>query len=711
MGPDALMPPNAAPPAPAPEAVPPGGRQPPSDQDKAHAKTLLKAINAALDRKDFKEAAQGFEKNRKRLRGFTGEDCDKKLRTNLHYANLAMVRPAVYAKDPQYDVRPTAAVAEEALGAVNLFAKTASAVLDAELVKGCRLKKRAKRLIASCYATALGWWKLSWQEQWGTDPIIANRMRDTQDNLANLQDLREDIDDPQEQCSTDAKIAELNQALAGLQAQSEVAVARGLTLDFVLAEDVIPVDESVTEIADYERADGLAHRIWMTPEKFERTFSFKPDKATRFKERKGESKDQGAQSGSLLCVFEFWDQTSNRVYHLCEGMEGYCREPYTPDWTGKRWYPFFLLVWNEVDGGLVPPSDVSLTHELVEEYNKNRDDLVRDRRDTLPFAVVRKGGSLTEKDVTNIRNRNGSDIILIEGVGAKPLSEDMQAVTLGTLNPANYSTDPSRADIEQLIGGGDAARGTVLKAKTATEAEIMAQGLRGRSSERVDSMEDLLTEVGEYALQVCLRKMTPEEVKRVAGADASWPTLSTEQVFEQIYVEVRGGSTGKPDRLQEQDRWTKLQPVIEKTVTTVAELYSKGQVRLGQALVAMLRETLRRFDEHIDIDQYLPEPPQQDKANPEQLAQEIQQLKMHAQELAQQLEKAQEQQEKGYVQAAAQIATSANPLLAGQAFGVALQALMAMEDGEQTPGMSEDSEGTEPPMSGQSPPQPTAALP
>lgn len=705
------MQPAAAPQGAAPDPVPPGGRQPPTEQEKAHAKQLLKAIGAALDRKDFKQAAKGFEKNRKRLRGFTGEDDSKKLRTNLHYANLAMVRPAVYAKDPQFDVRPTAAVAEEALGAVNLFAKTASSVLAAELVKGCKLKRRAKRLIASCYATALGWWKLSWQERWGQDPIIANRMKDTQDNLVRLQELRKDLDDPAECQNTDAKLAELNQMLEGLKAAPEIAVARGLTLDFVLSEDVIPVDESVTEIADYERADALAHRIWMTCEKFEATFGFKPDKATRYSERKANTSANGAQSGNLLCVFELWDQKTNRVFHVCEGLEGYCRQPHTPDWTGKRWFPFFLLVWNEVDGGLMPPSDVDLTHELVEEYNDARNDLARDRKDTLPFTVFRKGGSLTEADVVNIRNRNGCDMIGVEGVTGRPLSDDMEAVTLGTINPANYSTEPSRADIEQLIGGGDAARGTVLKAKTATEAEIMAQGLRGRSSERVDSMEDLLTEVGEYALQVCLRKMTSEEVKRVAGADATWPTLSIDQVFEQVYVEVRGGSTGKPDRLQEQDRWTKLQPVIEKTVTTVADLYAKGQVRLGQALVAMLRETLRRFDEHIDIDQYLPEPPEQDKPNPEQLAQEVQQLKMHAQELQQQLEKAQEQMEKGYVQAAAQIATSANPVLAGQAFGVALQALFAMEDGEQTPGAPVDSEGTEPPMSGQPPSQPTAALP
>lgn len=707
--------PGQAPQGPEPSYPQSVGRTPPSDQEKGHAKLLLKRINAALDRKDVKTASKDFEKNRKRLRGFADSDDggEKRLRTNLHYANLAMVRPQVYAKDPEFNVTPTAAVAKDDLGKVQKFATTAEAVLTQELVKGCKLKRRAKRLIASCYATALGWWKLSWQEDRRTDPVIANRLKDSQDNLAHLQQVRQQLDDAQSIAQTDAQIAELQQTMAGLQGQAEVVVARGLALDFVLSEDIIVVDESVTEIADYERSDALAHRLWMSCERFEEMFGYKPEKAKRYRERKGTSQTNevmNADSGDLLCVYELWDQRTNRVYHLCDGVDGYCREPHTPDWTGQRWYPFFLLAWNEVDGGLVPPSDVTLTHALVEEYNKNRDDFVRDRRDTLPFSVVRKGGSLTPGDVENIRNRNGADIITVDGVGGKPLSDDLQAVTLGTLNPTNYSTDPARADIEQLIGGGDAARGTVLKAKTATEAEIMAQGLRGRSAERIDSMEDLLSDVGENALQILLRKLTPEEVKRIAGADAMWPTMTAEQVFEQVAVSVRGGSTGKPDRLQDQDRWTKLQPVIEKTVMTVADLYAKGQTQLGQALVAMLRETLRRFDERIDIDQYLPPPPEEGQQDPALLAEQARQLKAQLDEAVAEIQKLKEEQEKGYVQAATQIAISAQPLIAAQAYGMAMKAVEAPENMEQTQQLPPQSVQPEPPPSVPTP-QPTAALP
>lgn len=687
----------------------PGQRPPPSAEDKAHAAGLLKRIDQALARPQVKEAHRKFERNRKLLRGKDPEDGDKPMRTNLHFSNLAMVRPQVYAKDPEFSVTPTPAVQPEKLEAVTAFTKVAEAVLSQELVKRCKLKKRAKRMLTSAYTTAIGWLKLAWQENKRTDPLIVNQIKDTQDNLQHLEQVRRSLDDPQAGADMDAKLAELRQTLAGLQTQAEVVVARGLVLDFVLSEDVIVLDASVLEIADYERSSALAHRIWMTHDQYEQTFGYKCAKGKGYADQMGLRVQQegGDKANELLCVYEVWDQATNRVFHVCDGEEGYCRPPHSPDWTGERWYPFFALIWNEIDNTLYPLSDIELTEQVVREYNKNRDDFVRDREDTLPFTVYRKGGSLTDEDVKNIRNRRGNDMIGVDGVGNNPISNDLQPITLGNIDPQNYTTDPARSDMEQLIGGGDAARGTVMKAKTATEAEIMAQGLRGRSAERQDIVEDLFSEMGTYALQVCLRKMSPQEAARVAGEQAlqSWPQLSTDQVFEMVAVQVRGGSTGRPDRLQEQDRWTKLQPVIEKTVMTVSELYAKGQVRLGQALVQMLRETLRRFDERIDIEQYLPEPPEDGKPNPDMLEQELQQLKAQAQAMAEELQKAQDQVEKGYVQAAAQIATAADPLTAAAAFGQAIQALQVME---KSPAGPPDSGALEP-DTGQLPPQPLAA--
>ena len=682
-----------------------------SEQDKKLAADWLKRIDDAKARPSVKDAIAKFERNRKLLRGVVPGDDSKKMRSNLYFAELARMRPQVYAKDPEYSVALTPGIPVDRKEAVQAFAKTSETVLQELLVRQAKLKKRAKRLLTSCFTTSVGWWKLQWQETPRVDALIQGRIKDTQDNLAAIEAQRQRLEDPQACQDTDTEIARLREMLAGYQAQAEVSVVRGLVLDFVLSEDMLILDESIRELGDYDRAAAMAHRVWMTRKMFERTFGAAPsEKVKTYREQAGGMQGQsvGAAGANkehdLLAVWEVWDQDSNRVFHVVEGGEGFCRQPFTPDWTGERWYPFFALAWNEIDGSFYPLSDIELIEPLVCEYNEARDAFVKDRKDARPFTVLRKGGSLTEEDAKNIRNRGDNDIILIEGVGNTPLSNDIQAITLGNLNPINYDTAPARADIEQILGGGDASRGSVLKAKTATEAEILSQGLRSRSAERTDIMEDLLSEAGTYALQICLRKMTEQEVKAIAGPDSSWPSLSWQQALQQVVVQVRGGSTGKPDRLQDQDRWTNLVPVIEKTVAQVSELRAKGQHDMANALISLTRETLRRFDERIELDQFLPPEAQDGQPDPAMVMSENQSLKAKGQELLQELDKLKDSQEKGYIQAAAQIATAADPLVAASAFVQALQALDALENGDKTEAeQPEDPETDAPAMTGAQP--------
>lgn len=616
-----------------------------NEQDKALARDWLKRIEAAQGRDDHKKDIKRYEENRKWLRGIDPEN-GKRLRTNLHFANLAAMRPQVYAKDPEYAVAPTKAVPEERLPLWQAFGETAETVLDHYLIKRGKLKKRAKRLLTSAYTNAVGWWKVCWQEDRRTDALIVNQIKDTQDNLDQLQLQRTQMDDAQAPGDNELKVAKLRETLAGLQSQSEVTVSRGPTVDFVMPEDVLVLDASVLEIADYERADALAHGLWMTREQYRKRFRYDPKKGKVYSEAKAGS---GSTTGpapdkraDLLRVWEIWDQASNRVHTVCEGEEGFCKPSFSPEWTGERWFPLFLLCFNEIDGAFMPLSDVDLTIEVVKEYNRTRDDFERDRRNSLPLNVVRKGGALTPGDVERITNRQGSDVVVVEGGSGRPLSEDIWSGQLAQIRPENYDTSQPRGDMEMLVGGGDAARGAVLKAKTATEAEILSQGLRGRSAERTDIIEDLLSDVGKYTLEMCLRMLSQEDVQKIAGPKAVWPELSADQVFQLVTLQVRGGSTGKPDRLQEQDRWTKLLPVIEKAMGQVSQLRQAGEQDTAQAVIELVRETLRRFDERIDIERFLPAPKDgeqgQDgiKVSPQMLQQAkelVQELQAKVQEL------------------------------------------------------------------------------
>lgn len=645
-----------------------------SAEEKALVADWNKRLEAALSRveKIFKR----FEKNRKLLSGRNPDQDNEAVRANLHFANMAALLPQVYAKDPEYSVRPTSAAPTEKdqQALVRAFSATAETVLTKYLVKDANLKKQAKKLLRAIYATSVGWWKCSWQENRQTDPLIMNQIKDTQDNINRLETLRANLDDPENGADHDLQIAELKQTLAGLETQQEISIARGIALDSVMSEDILIIDDSVRSVTDYGRSAAIGHRVWMTPEQYKSRFKYTPKKAKSYTNKDGTITANGddGKTSNLLCVWEIWSQDDNRIYYVCIGEEGFCEEPKSPDWTGKRWYPFFLCAFNEIDGSFYPLSDIELTEKLVDEYNETREDFVRDRKGALPINVVREGGSLTDADLQKLKNRNGTDIITVKGIPGQPLSSDIFTGSLAVLNATNYDTSPSRNDMEMIVGGGDAARGTVLKAKTATEAEILSQGLRGRSAERQDTIEDVLNELGPYCLEILLRKLDENEVKAVAGQNSVWPSLSIDEIFNIVTIEVRGGSTGKPDRLQEQDRWIKLMPVIEKTIARVSELRGQGQDQLAQAVIELTRETLRRFDERLDIEQFLP-PVDQSQDDPSMLKQQLMTMKQQLQDAMKRADDAEEKIEKGYVEAAAQIATSANPLTAAAAFTSVLQ--------------------------------------
>ena len=380
-------------------------------QDKALAADWHKRIEAAIDR--HKEAFKGFDVNRKLLRGIEPNRVESKatMRTNLHYANLAAIRPQIYAKDPDFSVKPKRGVPEDQLPAVLKFGETSELLLHELLIKRGKLKARAKRLLTSSYTTSVGWWKVSWQENKRTDALIQNQIKDIQDNLMRLDALKEEEADPPPGDNQDLTRAKLQETLAGLQAKAEVVTSRGPAVDFVMSEDILILDDSIREIQDYERSSAIAHRVWMSREQFKQRFGYECKKAKAYTESAATSAmtetKNGEKTRDLLCVYEVWEQASNRIFHLCTGEEGFCDEPTTPAWTAERWYPFFLLAFNQVDGAFFAPSDVELTKKLVEEYNTNRDDLVHDRKECLPTMVVRKGGSLTDEDIKNIRDREG----------------------------------------------------------------------------------------------------------------------------------------------------------------------------------------------------------------------------------------------------------------------------------------------------------------
>ncbi|MFP3700071.1 hypothetical protein SB758_31840, partial [Burkholderia sp. SIMBA_013] len=138
-----------------------------------------------------------------------------------------------------------------------------------------------------------------------------------------------------------------------------------------------------------------------------------------------------------------------------------------------------------------------------------------------------------------------------------------------------------------------------------------------------DKLEDLLQEMDECAAQSLLQELSPAQVERYTGQHKmgvapdpmnpsamiqvieepayDWPQLSRDQIFDMVEINIVAGTTGAPDKTQAQETWAKIFPMVQQLLVQIMQISAQGGDY--SPLKALLRETLHRFDDRIDVDQ------------------------------------------------------------------------------------------------------------
>lgn len=172
----------------------------------------------------------------------------------------------------------------------------------------------------------------------------------------------------------------------------------------------------------------------------------------------------------------------------------------------------------------------------------------------------------------------------------------------------------------------------------------MAQGMQSRSSEVIDTVEDWLTEIAQYSAHLLLLNLTAEQVKERLGQSAMWPEITARKQLQLIGITIRGGSTARPNKMRERDQWIQLMPMMQDALQKSAELKASGQDDLAKATLKVLQETLNRFDEKLDIKEFLGidlgEQEQPEFEMPPELKQQIEQGQALIQDLQGKLQQA-----------------------------------------------------------------------
>lgn len=521
------------------------------------------------------------------------------------------------------------------------FAET-SELIVARLWQDARLKDRGRPWVRSGLTLGTGWLKATWQGRSEVSPQAQTAINDLVANLDRAKLLQAELMDPNSQGDAEAKAAELMRQIHAVTASVEQAEAAGFVVDLVDAQNIQTAPGR--RLADYRDGPWMAERIPMDYEEAKATFDL-PDekwaKAVKYYARppemhkdesanltdrrevspaeadqfvRGEAPDSpnnpddatGAGWGCFVMVWEIWDRRSNHVLTWVEGLQCWARPAWVPPAT-SRFYPYFGWFTSEVDGERHPQSPVDRSSKLVDEYNRIGSAEAEHRRRIVPKTLF-DASTMADTEADKLARATTQEMVPVKFT--RPGTNPQQVffpVTYAALDPALYDRQRIMNEIERIWGVQEALSGSVQTAKTATEAEIQQSGFMARTSSRRDSVESVLQELAVYTLELARRYMTDEQVREIAGPGAFWPPYEgPDDLRKMVTIEIRAGSTGKPNTSAERESWGALLPILQNGIMQVGQLRNSQPADMAKSVEALLRLTAERAGDRVDIEALLP---------------------------------------------------------------------------------------------------------
>jgi len=527
------------------------------------------------------------------------------------------------------------------------FGETAEIVCQ-RLWRDASLKRRGRRWVRSGLTIGLGVIKASWQERTAPSPETVQAINDLQDNIKRAQYQRACLEEEspgifermkqgvQTFMGTDieSKLADYERQLATLRAQPEPVIARGFVADVVQGEDfVVPAGFAMADHAD---APWNAHRIPMLASEAQAQFGLSPEdmkQATHYKARAPEpvrtesaatatnidATDADAYvtseissgkaeegDGLWIMVWEIWDRESSTVLTGIEGIKRWVKPAWTPKAT-TRFYPFFLIALSEIDGERHPQSLITRSYKLLDEYSRLMAALAEHRKRIKPKTIFNRG-SMEAADVEKIEKG-----VTQEMVGILPTNPKMDLrgafvpVTYAAIDPALYDTQQIISELERIWGIQEALSGSIDTQKTATEAEIQQTGFKARSSGQRELLESALQDLAQYTLEVAHANLSAEDVAQIAGPNSLWPPYEgPESLNALLSIEIRAGSSGKPNTAAERQSWGTLLPMLQQGISMIGQLRQSSPVDVADCYEQLLRITADRSGERLDVDSLIP---------------------------------------------------------------------------------------------------------
>ena len=429
-----------------------------------------------------------------------------------------------------------------------------------------RFKLQAKQLVRRVVTCAVGYIQIGFQRVMGKDPMISGKIADFQAQLQRIQRLTDEMSEGELQ--PDEKGAEeLRLMIQELQTKEEIILREGLVFDFPKSTAII-IDPECTQIKGFVGARWVAKEFIFTPEKVKEIYGADLKKGEYTAYAKNGDKASGDASQSFSCGYEFYDKESGLMYTVVDGYCDFLEEPAAPPAQVEQFFPFFALTFNDTESegeeeyGIYPPSDVSMLRNPQKEINRSREGLRQHRIANQPQYAASKG-ALQDDDKTKLTAAMPHEVVELNALLPGQKIEDvLQQVKKHGVDPNMYDTSPYLDDMQRVGGAQDANVGAATGDPTATEANIAEGSRLVSTSSAIDDLDDILSDVARASGQILLKEISPETAKKIAGVGAVWPQFSQLDIVEELYLEIKAGSSGRPNKAQHIANIERIMPFV-----------------------------------------------------------------------------------------------------------------------------------------------------
>ena len=443
-------------------------------------------------------------------------------------------------------------------------------------------KRQAKTAVRRALVTGISYCELGFQRQLEKRPEIAAEIADATNRLATLEALSADLADGQLQ-EDSADMENLKLMLRRLQNEQEMIVREGLVFDWPKSTEII-IDKNTVSIEGWIGTGHITREFEMTAQQIKEVYKVDITQGAGsgrmvdgggqapINTRDGNTANQTAPSRQgKHFVWRIWDKRTGHELHVMEGWPDFLKEPDILDTEIEQFFPLFPLQFNPVeddqekakDTRVYGLSEIELLSDMQKGYNSKRQGLREHRHANRPGYAAMKG-LLEAEDKALLENHPPNAVVelnvLFQG---QKIEEVIQAVPKIPIDPAVYDVGTDFEDIQRTVGVQEANTGGLRgRGVTATEVSVSEGSRVTATQSNVDDLDDFLTVLARAGGQVLLLNMSREIVTQIAGPGSVWPEFTSQQVAEEVFLEVRAGSSGRPNKQLEIANFERMVPFL-----------------------------------------------------------------------------------------------------------------------------------------------------